>query len=93
MKGMDWLTRVRAAGRRTLAAGAVAALALLAAQLPARAVILFGTGDPTVNTTAPTGALADSGWQFEGDWIGFLGTAIAPQFFVSAKHIDRKSVV
>lgn len=52
------------------------------------AVIFDSTGDPTFNTTAPTGALAGSGWQYEGFWQGsFLGTAIAPQFFVTAKHV------
>jgi hypothetical protein len=51
------------------------------------AVILLDTDDPSVNTTAPAGALTDSGWQYEGDWGGFLGTPIAPSFFVSAGHI------
>ena len=54
---------------------------------PARAVILFGTGDPTANTSAPGGTLAGSGWQYEGQFGGFLGTAIASNFFVTAKHI------
>ena len=51
------------------------------------AVILFGSGDPTYNTTAPTGTLQDSGWQYEGQWGGFLGTPVAPQYFVAAQHI------
>lgn len=55
----------------------------------ARAVILFSTGDPTVNTTAPTGDLAGSGWQFEGYWGGYAGTPIAPNFFISAHHIGQ----
>ena len=54
---------------------------------PARAVILFGSGDPTANTSAPGGTLAGSGWQYEGQFGGFLGTAIASNFFVTAKHI------
>src|ERR1700732_1306271 len=54
---------------------------------PAVAVILYGTGDPSVNTTAPTGAFANSGWQFEGQFDGFLGTVIAPNQFITAKHI------
>jgi hypothetical protein len=57
------------------------------------AVILFSTGDPSVNTTAPTGDLADSGWQYEGFWGGFLGTPIAPNFFVSAHHIGQAGSV
>ena len=53
----------------------------------ALAVILDSTGDPSVNTTAPGGALAGSGWQFEGLWGNFLGTPIAPQYFITAKHV------
>jgi len=54
---------------------------------PLSAVILYGTDDPGVNTTAPGGALADSGWQYEGQFIGFLGTVIASNYFVTANHI------
>jgi len=57
----------------------------------ARAVILFDTGDPTVNTSAPTGDLAGSGWQYEGNWNGFIGTPIAPSFFIAAAHIGGSS--
>ena len=52
-----------------------------------QAVILYGTGDPTANTSAPTGTLANSGWQYEGQFGGFLGTAIAANYFITAKHI------
>jgi hypothetical protein len=45
------------------------------------------TGDPNFNTTPPTGALADSGWQYQGQWGNFLGTPIASQYFVAAKHV------
>ena len=51
------------------------------------AVILYGTGDPNANTTAPTGNLAGSGWQYEGQFGSFLGTVIASDYFVTAKHI------
>ena len=54
---------------------------------PLRAVILYGTGDPTANISAPTGALTASGWQYEGQFDGFLGTVIASNYFVTAKHI------
>ncbi len=60
---------------------------MVAPVVPAVAVILYGTGDPTANTTAPTGAFANSGWQFEGQFDGFLGTVIAPNYFITAKHI------
>ena len=57
----------------------------------ARAVILLGTGDPDANTTAPTGALAGSGWQYQGAFGAFLGTPIAPQFFMTAQHVAGAS--
>jgi hypothetical protein len=61
----------------------------LVATSRALAVILMDTGDPSVNTTPPGGALTNSGWQYEGIWGGFLGTPIAPQFFISAAHIGQ----
>lgn len=64
-----------------------ALLALCLGAQTSRAVILFGSGDPAYNTTPPTGALQDSGWQYEGQWGGFLATPIAPQYFVAAKHV------
>ena len=67
---------------------AVLILTLLAWRL-GHAVILFDSGDPAVNTDPPGGALADSGWQYEGDWGAFLGTPIAPNFFISAAHIGQ----
>ncbi|MDQ6625647.1 MAG: hypothetical protein M3Y69_05830 [Verrucomicrobiota bacterium] len=65
-----------------------AAVVLASSQLrTADAIILFRTGDPTANTAAPTGALANSGWQFEGTFGDYLGTPIAPHFFITAQHI------
>jgi hypothetical protein len=54
---------------------------------PSKAVILYGTDDPSINTTAPDGELAGSGWQYEGQFSGFLGTVIASNYFVTANHI------
>ncbi|MGD0059760.1 MAG: hypothetical protein ABSD58_10115 [Verrucomicrobiia bacterium] len=64
------------------------------------AVLFQSTGDPTYNTNAPSGPLTNSGWQYEGRWDtslelstnvhpmgSFLGTPIAPQFFITAAHI------
>ncbi|HAV62989.1 MAG TPA: hypothetical protein DCY13_11565 [Verrucomicrobiales bacterium] len=51
------------------------------------AVIFHSTDDPAYNTTAPTGALADSGWNLQGRWGAFLGTPIAPNLFITAKHV------
>lgn len=52
---------------------------------PLRAVITLGGLDPTFNTTAPTGALAGSGWQYISTG-GKLGTAISPHHFLTARH-------
>ena len=64
----------------------VGALAFVC-QPKAVAVLLLGTGDPAANTNAPTGDLAGSGWQYQGRFGDFMGTAIAPSFFITAKHI------
>ena len=55
---------------------------------PSKAVILYGTDDPSANTTAPTGELAGSGWQYQGYFAGFLGTVIASNYFVTSNHIS-----
>ena len=55
---------------------------------PSKAVILYGTDDPSINTTAPDGELAGSGWQYQGYFAGFLGTVIASNYFVTANHIS-----
>lgn len=68
---------------RTILSAALLALAAFRSD----AVILFGTDDPNANTTAPGGALANSGWQDEGLFDGFLGTAIGQNYFITAKHI------
>jgi hypothetical protein len=62
-------------------------LATWLALVHAHAVVFYATEDVTHNTTAPTGELAGSGWQFQGSWIGFLGTPIAPNYFITASHI------
>jgi hypothetical protein len=59
----------------------------LIAVTPGRAVLFDSTGDPNFNTTAPGGALAGSGWQFQGQWLNVLGTPIAPQYFITAAHV------
>ena len=57
----------------------------------AEGIILYRTGDPVANTTAPTGSLANSGWQYEGIFGDYLGTPIAPHFFITAQHIGPNS--
>jgi hypothetical protein len=56
----------------------------------AEAVILYDTGDPTANTTAPTGIYENSGWSHQGKYGGFLGTMISPQHFITAKHFGTQ---
>ncbi len=65
----------------------LAAVGLLFLGGPAAGIILYRTGDPTANTTAPTGTLANSGWQYEGIFGDNLGTPIGPHFFITAHHI------
>jgi hypothetical protein len=64
-------------------------LATLAAccATPTHAVLFLATADPAQNTTAPAGRLADSGWQWQGLWGGFLGTVVHPKHFLTARHI------
>ena len=54
---------------------------------PNWAVIFHDSGDPSYNTSAPTGALTNSGWQLQGQWHGFLGTPIGPNHFITATHV------
>jgi hypothetical protein len=62
-------------------------LTLLMNVFSARGVIFYSTGDPNYNTTAPSGSLTNSGWQYEGTWGIFLGTPIAPKYFITAEHV------
>jgi PKD repeat protein len=63
-------------------------VASVVAALPSSYAVLFkSTADPSYNTNAPTGALANSGWQYEGSWGVFLGTPVGPTFFLAAHHI------
>jgi len=58
----------------------------LAVEAPAHAVILYAKR--LRNTSAPNGALANSGWQWEGKWGAFLGTPISKNYFITAEHIN-----
>ena len=58
----------------------------VAASPSAHAVIFHSTGDPTFHTTAPTGTFANSGWQYQVEIGPFLGTPIAPYYYVTAAH-------
>lgn len=67
--------------------GSLIAAALLSFAAAAEGIILYRTGDPAANTTAPGGGLAGSGWQYEGTFGSYLGTAIAPHYFITAQHV------
>lgn len=63
-------------------------LAVLAIPAFSLAVIVIDAGgSPSRNLSAPSGALTDSGWQYQGNWVGFSGTPIAPNYFITAQHI------
>jgi hypothetical protein len=54
-----------------------------ASALVAHAVMFMETSDPTHNTSTPGD---NSGWQYEGKFMTFLGVPIAPHCFITAKH-------
>jgi hypothetical protein len=52
------------------------------------------SGNPTsFNTTAPTGAYANSGWQYVGRVGGITGVPIGPRHLIAAAHIFGSNVV
>jgi hypothetical protein len=60
-------------------------VAVLWIACPAHAVILYGKR--VRNMSAPAGSLANSGWQWEGQWSDFLGTVISKNTFITAEHV------
>lgn len=54
--------------------------------MESRGIVLFGTSDPEVNTTPPTG-VTNSGWELQGFWSFFNGTPIGPHHFITAAHV------
>src|SRR3982074_3340692 len=71
---------------------AIIAVSILTS-LRADAVTLFFTPYPAGTSPAPTGALTGSGWQYEGQFGPFTGTAISPHHFITVKHIGMASNV
>jgi hypothetical protein len=51
------------------------------------AVVVFEPGDGSRNASAPTGTLADSGWQWTGRFNSFCGVPVGPSSFLTAAHI------
>jgi hypothetical protein len=50
------------------------------------AIIIYDTDDALANTSAPTGIYAGSGWAYQGEYGGFLGTMIGEKYFITAQH-------
>ncbi len=65
---------------------ALSAAALLAVPAGTQALIFYDTADTNHNTTAPSGSLANSGWQWQGRFAQYLGTPVAPHYFLTAAH-------
>lgn len=53
----------------------------------AHAVIFYDTGDPSHHASAPSDPQQAELWNLQGNWVGFLGTPIAPGYFLSAAHV------
>src|SRR5882762_5456286 len=53
------------------------------------AVILYATADR--NGTPAPGSIAETPWNLQGQWGGFLGTPIAPNYFITAVHVGGDS--
>ncbi|MGC4031689.1 MAG: PEP-CTERM sorting domain-containing protein [Tepidisphaeraceae bacterium] len=68
-----------------ITAVAVATVAL--SDAAAQAVIVLGSQGR--NTSAPTGDLADSGWNLQGQYGDFLGTPVAENWFITAAHFGN----
>src|SRR5436190_9899459 len=53
------------------------------------AVILYATADR--NGVPAPGSIAETPWNLQGQWGGFLGTPIAPNYFITAVHVGGDS--
>lgn len=87
MSGRRYQMRKECGMRSKITAAAIFFGMLFVGEAHVHAVIFKSTGDPGYNTNAPTGSLTNSGWQYEGYWSSYLGTPIAPRYFIAAKHV------
>lgn len=74
---------------RTPWAACLAAAAAFVAGLPNPAVAVIITRDATGNTSAPTDPALATRWGQVGNFDVFMGTPIASQFFLTAKHLGN----
>lgn len=66
----------------------ITSLALfLGTMLDSRAIVIQGATDSSYNTAEPSGPFQDSGWEYQGNWGAFLGTAVSSNYFITAKHV------
>ncbi len=65
-------------------AAVLTAAAIVATSARSSAIMLMESGDPSFHASTPGD---NSGWQYEGKFLTFLGVPIAPHFFITAKHI------
>ena len=73
---------------RTMKTSLAIALRIGAAMMlvgSAAAVTFLDTADPLHNTTTPGD---NSGWQFEGKFLAYLGVPVGPFHFITAGHIN-----
>lgn len=62
---------------------------LLGLAMPSRGMIFYTTGDTNYNTSAPTGTLANSGWNYQLNYgYYFLATPIARHYYITAQHVN-----
>lgn len=61
-------------------------LFLFLAAPAAQGVILYWSADRAAFEPHSC-TYANSGWQYEGQWSYYLGTPIAPNYFITAKHV------
>ena len=54
---------------------------------PVVGMVFYSTASMDFNTTAPTGSLANSGWQWVGSWGSFQGAPIGAHHFLAANHV------
>jgi hypothetical protein len=53
----------------------------------AQAMAFYSTADTNYNTTAPTGSIAYTAWQWVGFWGSFQATPIDAHHFIAANHV------
>lgn len=68
-----------------LSAAVIALLALCISTPAVHAIIVLGPQER--NLQPPHGKYYDSGWQYQGLWGKFLGTAISAHYFITARHV------